>query len=410
MELIQLTASYSNAVLMLILSNSTDVATKLDLPIAKPIQVAHVARFVCDQRKGTVGGWLTLTNGYNFWFDHGYVYGMDSSRCYFHLQDPDQIPRFFGNVRMNGGQVVRLARQSVKNLGYNPIWMETETPTIEQAITAPRDKPNVIPHFRVIWDKPGTDGFKNKIDIEINAESGRVEMFTLRGRDFYRREPAINQPPEILPKKVSFAPIGSRLAPLNEVQNQIAMDYLCSKATDFAKRLNLPVKMPVLAEEVKESNNGLLEGDLRGQLILAGGWRFNFQYGHIISFHAPDSEAHVGMSKTWTNVPPLDVRNLEGKVKHTKSQIEGFAAKQVRKLGYPDQLVYLDQPAFVAGGSPKDGPEYLRFYVYWYKAGTEKRSNPDAQFIRAEVDGATLELKSLWINSSNFYQTNAIKL
>lgn len=68
MELIQMTAAYSNAVLIAILPHVTDVAKNLDLPILQPVQAAHVERFVCDPRKGSIGGWVTLTNGYKFWF------------------------------------------------------------------------------------------------------------------------------------------------------------------------------------------------------------------------------------------------------------------------------------------------------------------------------------------------------
>src|SRR5690606_13220126 len=106
MEIIQMTAAYSNAVLLAIMPHITDVAKNLDLPMIRPVQPPHVERFVCDPRKGSIGGWVTLTNGYKFWFLDGHIDMMASPNCYFHLQDPDEIPRFYGVRRMTEAEAV----------------------------------------------------------------------------------------------------------------------------------------------------------------------------------------------------------------------------------------------------------------------------------------------------------------
>ena len=82
MDFIQMTAAYSNAMLTLVLSNATDVTTKLNLDVPKPILPAHVRKFVCDPRQGSFGGWLTLTNGFQFcqfWYEWGTSSSMERS-------------------------------------------------------------------------------------------------------------------------------------------------------------------------------------------------------------------------------------------------------------------------------------------------------------------------------------------
>ncbi len=408
MDMIQMTAVYSNVVLTMVLSNATGVATKLDLPIIKPVRPAHTWRFVCDPRKDSIGGWLSLTNGYEFWYFNGYIDSMESSHSYFGLQDPDQIPQFFGTIRMTEAEVIQMARHAVRKLGYNPPWLESR-PVVEAARTAPRDRPNVIPHFRVKWEGIDQDGMSWIVEIEINADAKRVEKYWLNGKVFHRKPPSIPQPPAI-PQPPPSPPIGGqRLTPLVESQRVVALTEICSKATEMAKRLGLPVKLPIIPSAVKEADIGLIQGELLGQIILAGGWRFNYNHGLVSSFHAPDSEAHIGKHEVWTNMPLVDIRKLPGKVRYTKKQVGELAAKQVRKLGYPDSVLFLDQPISVYGGPTERSPKDVRYYVRWESPGTEDLEDPKAQLVGAEVDGVTLELKALWLRSTNLYRHSIIK-
>lgn len=409
LELVQITAAYSNAVLMVVLSNVTDVATKLDLPITRPVHSSHVWRFVCDPRKDSIGGWLTLTNGYEFWYEHGHVNAMDSDRCYFHLQTPDEIPRFFGTIRMSEAEVVELALQSVRKLGYNPAWLKSESPTVEWARTAPRDKPNIVPHCRVKWQQIEPDGSITTADIEINTDAKRVEMFSLLGRLFRGKPPAIPQPP-VMPRPPPMSPTGARrTTALADAQHQIAIKEICGQITLMARELGLPLELPVKHEHLKEAALSSLQGDLRGQFILADGFRFHYRHGHVSAFYAPDSESNVGFNEVLTNLPPVDTGKLYGKVRFTKQQVAEFATREVRKLGYPAPKLFLNQKPLVTGGPHERNPDYARFYVTWKAPGTKSIEEPNAQFTRVEIDGVTLELKSLWLRSTNLYRPSSIK-
>ena len=85
-DLVQMTATYSNAVLVAILPHFTDVAQKLELPFPTPITQSEIRRSFCDPRAGEIGGWVALTNGYQFWYEKGHVRMFHSPRDYFILQ------------------------------------------------------------------------------------------------------------------------------------------------------------------------------------------------------------------------------------------------------------------------------------------------------------------------------------
>ena len=87
-KLIHMTISYSNAVLMLVMTNVSDFAKRLDLPIPQPITAAQVQKFFPDPIKDSVSGTLTLTNGDRFFFGGGhisafYAYQNANSLCVF---------------------------------------------------------------------------------------------------------------------------------------------------------------------------------------------------------------------------------------------------------------------------------------------------------------------------------------
>lgn len=409
-ELVQMTAAYSNAVLLVVLSNVTDVAAKLDLPVIRPVQPAHVRRFVCDSRKDSIGGWLTLTNGYEFWYENGHVCAFESSHSYFGLQDPDEIPRFFGTSRMNESEAVEMARNCIRKLGYNPSWLKNEAPVVEWARTAKQDRPNVIPHCRVKWQRIASDGLASSTEVEINTDTRRVEKYSLIDRAYWKKPPDIPQPPIVPKPPPSPPPSGRHLTGVSAHQNAHALAEVCAKASEMAKQLRLPIRLPIRPHDVKESDSGFWQDDLRAQVILGGGWRFNYSHGHISSFHAPDSELHVGMHEVWTNMPPVDTHKLFGKVRYTKREVVEFATTEVRKLGYSDKVIYLDQPAVIYGGPEERNPNYTRFYVRWLAPGNKSIEEPNAQFTRVEVDGVTLELKSLWLRSTNLYQPSVVHL
>ena len=174
-QLVHVTALYSNAVPVAILPYFTDVAKKLDLPIPTPITQSQVRHFFCDPRAGEIGGWVTLTNGYQFWFQEGHVNMFETTYCYFTLQNPDWIHYFRGTLRMNRREAVELAGQTVRKLGYNDKVFDEQP----EVILAPKDeKKFTIPQYRIEWHDPERYPPFNLIaEIVVSAELKRIERF-----------------------------------------------------------------------------------------------------------------------------------------------------------------------------------------------------------------------------------------
>ena len=105
-DFVQMTVTYSNAVLLAILPHFTHVARTLELPIPGPITQSEISYYFCDPHVGEVGGWVVLTNGYQFWFGKGHVRMFHSPHDFFVLQDPDLIPKLYGHLRMNRKEAV----------------------------------------------------------------------------------------------------------------------------------------------------------------------------------------------------------------------------------------------------------------------------------------------------------------
>lgn len=99
LSFVQVTAAYSNAVLVAILPQVSDFSQQLDLPVHTPITFGQVARFHCDPRKGQIGGWLKLTNGFEFWYFQGHVNRFASPQCWYRPQEPEAAPSFFGQLK-----------------------------------------------------------------------------------------------------------------------------------------------------------------------------------------------------------------------------------------------------------------------------------------------------------------------
>src|SRR5882762_9268852 len=98
-ETTKVTSRYALAALTAILPYVSEFCSKLAVPCSGPITTNQVARFVPSQIDGELGGYITLTNGAEFWFEHGHINGYRTPASYYDVQDPKQVPRFFGTFK-----------------------------------------------------------------------------------------------------------------------------------------------------------------------------------------------------------------------------------------------------------------------------------------------------------------------
>ncbi|MGH7990901.1 MAG: hypothetical protein ACREDS_12025, partial [Limisphaerales bacterium] len=249
--LVQMTAAYSNAVLVAILPHMTDVAQKLELPIPTPITQSAVRHFFCDPRADEVGGWVVLTNGYQFWFHHGYVNGMSSPWNVFRLQDPDLVPKLYGPLRMNEKEAVALARKTLKKLGYTNDIFDTVEPEVQ--LESPKESFAVnqgVPQYRIIWHDPDWTN-RDIAELDVNAKVKHVDAYELYDKIFWRTNPDVGVVPKILPHTNSKPAYlgGYRLTPVTPAYSNACMKVMMPIFTDYARKLHLPLHLPLTLDQ-----------------------------------------------------------------------------------------------------------------------------------------------------------------
>ena len=202
-KLIHMTVTYSNAVLMLVLTNVSDFAKKLDLPVPQPVTAVQVQKFFVHPIKNTVGGVLTLTNGDRFLYNLGHI-----DAFYSHDYDPfsdDMDPaerhrlwveRFRGQMNMTTNEVVEFARESLRKLGYDPKSIGADDPPKQfEGPYNPDDYPDtVIPLCSVEWRDRKT---RNYVTIGIDAGKKQILHMSLSGPYFERPNPRLPVEPEL---------------------------------------------------------------------------------------------------------------------------------------------------------------------------------------------------------------------
>ena len=178
MELIHLTAQYSNAVLVAVLPFVSQFASKLELPVQQPISVDQVKWSGIIPYKDFIEVGLTLTNGYWFRIEHrGFVSDCRAPTNWFFEQEftDESIRRYLGHDNMTTNEVISMARGILAKLGYEPELTHCdEVPTLEGPFDLHRKGiAGHVPYCRAIWEWPKTDNLAdlNQIKVEINMES-----------------------------------------------------------------------------------------------------------------------------------------------------------------------------------------------------------------------------------------------
>ena len=199
-----MTATYSNAVLVAVLSHVSDCAKQLDLPIPQPVTLNQVARFNVAPLQGEIGGGLWLTNNYWFVFENGYVGGFRSPDDWFTMADEywDHLERYVGKDNMTTNETIELARHSFGKLGYQPEKFQVDGPPTKYQGSHENKKLGHIPYCRVQWEGPEP---KNQAEIErsyhitfdIDMQRKQVVGMSVIGRSFSRSDPKIDVVPEL---------------------------------------------------------------------------------------------------------------------------------------------------------------------------------------------------------------------
>jgi len=376
-EFIRVTAEYSNAVLVAMLPYFSDFAKKIELPVPTPIKAEHVVRCgVLPWRNkdgGIAGGSITIKGGWSFGYNFGYVNTVTGTNSYFIEQNPDEIHKYYGPVRMTKPEAVELARKTIQKLGIS---LESVFAEQEPSVTLPEKiGTNIVPHYRIAWLDPRGGG--RSVDMDINGDAGRVERMYLFNKNLERPPPKLGITAPIDPRRRAWPQI-------NEEYARRLIPIVLRAVDDYGAKLNLPIPHSLTTNQVARFSLNDNGGWPHSELELTNGWRFIYRNSMVNGYYAPDNLFN-------SDRRPILLKEFAGKWNMNTNEAIELIRRTIVKLNYPTNLVLMDFKPHV---STPALPGIPRYSIYWW---AENEAHDDLKCkVEAEVDASKRELKSLY--------------
>jgi hypothetical protein len=415
-EFFQITAAYSNAMLVAVLPHVADFAKKLDLPTPQPITMAEVATFACFNRSDHIGGRVVLTNGCEFVFDHGRIQRFDSPHSFFYLQDPSLIPKFYGSVKLSKEQALQIARTAIRKLGYTEAALFADNSP--EIVPPKKDGTNYIARYRFRWRDPtrGSDPDQPalSIDFEIDSTMGRIWMLDIPNPNTFAADLKLGVSPQVINRfgDDSGIPVGPgrKVTPVSGEYARAFLLAILPQISDFVKRGKLPVEPPAsekdvdMAKYLAKYNCGIVEGSPRAFIDTRSGDRFIYRHGRIIAFYSVDAMDNPERKRAYT-FPEIDKDHAKffGPVNITTNEAVALVRRTVKELGYSETILHVDVPPRISGPNWWGTNRIPRCFIEW------RESPGGAAYANSEVDMASKTLKSFYVNDdviTNYWRTS----
>jgi len=392
-EFLQVTAEYSNAVLVAIMPYISDFARNLDLPIPQPITPAHVRFFGCSYRSDHIGGRVVLTNDYEFSFDRGRVVLFRSPNCYFHLQDVNRIPEFYGKVKVTQKEAVQVACEAIKKLGYTEAVLHADRPP--RVTPPPRSGANVVTRYRIEWLDPEQDPqdrgiLRRTVEFEVDAVTKQIHMMGLMSKATVRPDPVIGVRAPVMAKGPQSQPVGGRrIHPVSATYSNSFLLAILPQVSEYLKKAGFETRIPISTNDVDMGRFecGLVDNDPNAFFYLKTGERIVYSHGQVICFEAADA---VRLPENKEHPP----NTAYGPVNMTADEAVSLARKAVTQLGYSIKELGLDRPPKIAKPWNYKTNFLARYFLNWIRRDGEV----PVYLAVAEVDATTKKLKALYIN------------
>jgi hypothetical protein len=396
-EVLQVTAEYSNAVLVAIMPYVADFAKRLELPIPQPVTMGQVERFNCSPRTDLFGGRVILTNGYEFAFLHGRVEMYRNPKSYYELQEPRRVLKFFGPVNLNEKEAVRAAREAVRKLGYAEGLLFTDRkPEVKPP---PKFGRSYVPRYWFRWTDPTRGDPRDPpatVELEVDATTGRIQtMYLLGWCDTWRPDPKVDVHPPVIGEGPKTQYVGGRkMVPVSQAYSNAFLAAILPQCAQYVKTAGFSVRVPILTNDVDMASYslGLVDGDPCAFLDLKTGERFIYSHGQVIAFFSSDVMNMPGRENPRFPAYEKFQAQFYGRINMTTNQAAALVRETVKRLGYSTQVLHMDErPHF--GGPNRWGTNWVaRCFVRWDEPGQ------GATRAIAEVDMASKKVRSLYIN------------
>jgi hypothetical protein len=118
-------------------------------------------------------GTVTLTNHYRFFYEDGSILGFESPDVFFARRGEIKVKDFLGTPRTKESKLIKLARETVRKLGFSPSDFHMDE---QPEITKPFVPKNVsIPRYEFEWKKVRAMQLGSLVRIELDAASGEIK-------------------------------------------------------------------------------------------------------------------------------------------------------------------------------------------------------------------------------------------
>jgi hypothetical protein len=372
----QVSAQYSNAVLVAILPLISDFVKKAELPMPTPITLQQVREFRCwTANDGDVGGAVVLTNGLWTWFQRGHVRGFRTPHSYYFLQDPRFISEFYGPLRMDREQALKFARDSIIRLGYT--LKETFTdqePVVDGPIQVGT---NVVPHYRFQWKDPvfGTTA----VCIEVDAGRKMLQEVDLLSRFFWR-----------LPPKIAVeSGLPNRQPPTSVAASNQFLAAALPSISKYARQLRLPLNTPVLPKNVQRVE--FVGSTAQAWLRLKSGHWFVIDHGEINAFYSRDAVFN-GPPAAFDPFP-LPAESYLGRWRMSEVDAIALVRKSIERLGFRPVDFYAQREPEVTKHQQVGQYVVPRYFIKWLT--NSPATGLTVAMVAGEVDANKRSLASL---------------
>jgi hypothetical protein len=327
----EVTPAYSNAVARVLMPEFSDFARRMRLPIELPLTTNSILRFACADRVGDVGGVIWLTNRTFICFERGHINQYETTNSFFALQDPDEIPRFYGDVKLSRTDAIRIARETILRLGHSleSVFAELE-PDIEGPTRSSTDKDKWVPNYQITWKYP--DGGSANAKIEVNGESGEVTRVYFLSRNLVRPPPSVTVPQTPLPKG---HPLVDEPLPINPEYIRRLRPLALEAANSFLRKTGLG-KGEIATNQVAEYYHTLEPTGVDTLIALTNGVSFVFKLNRITRYQRPDV--------FFTANRPYVISDFKGQWKLTDQEAEDRARAIFKRLEEPAIALGVDVP------------------------------------------------------------------
>jgi hypothetical protein len=172
---------------------------------------------------------------------------------------------------------------------------------------------------------------------------------------------------------------------------------------DFAKKMDLPIPLPITTNQVKRFNVARMKGEIGGGLWLTNHYQFVFADGCVSSFKSLEGNPFLSQD------PAQDWPHYLGKDNMTTNDAIEMARGTLRKLGYDPKALHADTAPFSVEGSYDLREGHFPYcQIRWDKEAQTEKEKEDAAYLVFQINMEDKTIVGMTIIGRKIWQTNPV--